>query len=157
MIRSIRRRSVLLGMVAGAVLGGPAAVAQASDDTLRGTLNHYAPIIVKDERAVKHGVSVYPQGHPWVLTRALKHEVFDLHALQFKLSQETASTAAGATAKTEIVTGLGLIAKAYKAFRLDILLVHGQAVSPTAVGAAVRTRNRGHRKLVAGLKLLSTT
>ena len=60
-------------------------------------------------------------------------------------------------AKKLIVRGLGLIAKAYKAFRHDILLVHGGAVSPTAVGAAVLTRNRGHRKLVAGLKLLSTT
>jgi hypothetical protein len=143
-------------MATCAVLGGPVGVAQASDNTLRATLNTYAPIIVKDERAVKHGLSVYPQGHPWVLTRALKHEVFDLHTLQFKLLQETPSTVAGATAKAEIVTGLGLIAKAYKAFRHDILVVHGGAVSPTAVAAAVRTRNNGHGKLVAGLKLLST-
>src|SRR5205807_9065876 len=49
--RAIRRCWLLSGVALCAVLGGPIAVAQASDNTLRATLNSFAPKIVKDENA----------------------------------------------------------------------------------------------------------
>jgi hypothetical protein len=135
--------------------GGPVALAQADDNALRGTLNSYAPKIVKDEKAVKAGLIGYPQGRVRPLVRALKHEVRDLHTLKSKLANESASTANGAQAKTDIVKGLGLIAKAYSALRLDVLTAQGGPVPQSAVKAAVRTDRRGRTKLLAGLKLLA--
>jgi len=153
--RAIRRCSVLLGVALGAVLVGPVAVAQASDNTLRLTLNSYSTKIPHDENAVSNGILVqYPRGHWKVLTRALKHEVRDLRTLKGKLERERASTARGAKAKKEIVRGLGLIASAYAALRGDVLAVHGGAVPASQVNAAIATDKKGRKKLKAGLKLL---
>ena len=73
MPRSVCRRWILSGVVVCAALAGPIAVAQASDNDLRATLNTYAPKIVKDENAVKKGFTQYPKGKPKPLERALKH------------------------------------------------------------------------------------
>jgi hypothetical protein len=147
---------VVLGIATCAVLGGgPVALAHADDNALRATLNSYAPKIVKDEKAVKAGLIGYPQGRVRPLTRALRHEVRDLHTLRFKLSTESPSTTNGGQAKSDIVKGLGLIAKAYSALRLDVLTAQGGPVPLSAVKAAVRTDRRGRTKLLAGLKLLA--
>ena len=60
MPRAVRRFSVLSGVALCAVLGGPIAVAQASDNTLRQTLNSFASKIVKDENAVRNGSQRLP-------------------------------------------------------------------------------------------------
>jgi hypothetical protein len=151
---AIRRYSVLSGLALCAVFAGPIAVAQASDDTMRGTLNSYAPKIVSDEHAVKKGLTEYPQGKVRALPRALKREVRDLRALRFTLMHESPSSAGGALAQVDIVQGLGLIAKAYGAFDRAVQAAHGGPVSGVAVNAAVRTDTKGRKKLKAGLKLL---
>lgn len=150
----LRRISVLSGMTLCAILGGQVAVAWASDNDLRGTLNTFAPKIVKDENAVKSGLHGYPQGRVRPLVRALNHEVADLHALRTQLRHESASSARGQKAKTDIVTGLGLIASAYDTLRKDVQAAHGGAVPPAKVNAAVRRDKRGRSKLLAGLHLL---
>jgi hypothetical protein len=137
-----------------AVFAGPIGVAQASDDTMRGTLNQFAPKIVRDERAVQNGLIGYPQGKVTPLLRALKHEVRDLHALRFTLEHESASSAGGALAQADIVKGLELIARAYGALRRDVVAANGGPVSTSAVNAAVKTDRKGRKKLLAGLKLL---
>jgi hypothetical protein len=132
------------------------AVAQASDNTLRLTINSYATKISNDEMAVKKGLLYqYPKGHWKVLTRALKHEVGDLHALAGKLKHESASSARGRKAKTDIVKGLSLIANAYSALRNAVLAVHGGTVPVSKVNAAVATDKKGRKKLLAGLHLLA--
>jgi hypothetical protein len=153
--RSIRRCSVLTGVALCAVLGGGVGVAQASDNTLRATLNAAAPKIVKDENAVKNGLIGYPQGKVRPLVRALNHEVADLHALQKKLAKEHASSARGRKAKTDIVKGLSLIASAYGALRKDVQAAHGGPVPKSKVNAAVATDQKGRSKLLAGLHLLA--
>jgi hypothetical protein len=138
-----------------AVLAGPvAAVAQASNNDIRATLNTYAPKIVKDEAAVVTGISDYPKGKPKPLERALRHEVSDLHSLKKTLGHESASSPKGRKAKKEIVKGLMLIASAYSALRADILAVHGGAVPASEVDAAVATDKTGRADLKAGLKLI---
>ncbi|MBV9684308.1 MAG: hypothetical protein JO046_21135 [Solirubrobacterales bacterium] len=151
---AIGRGWVLSGIALCAVLAGPVAIAQASDNTMRATLNHYAPKIVKDENAVRTGLIGYPQGKVKPLVRALNHEVGDLRALKRKLAQEQASSARGTKAKRLIIKGLGLIANAYGALRRDIQAAHGGAVPRSKVAAAVRTDKKGRAKLLAGLKLL---
>jgi hypothetical protein len=121
---------------------------------MRATLNHYAPRIVRDEHAVKSGLIAYPQGKVRPLVSALKREVGDLRGLKFRLAQESPSSAGGALARTKIVTGLGLIAKAYAALRRDVMAAHGGPVPTSKVNAAVRIDRRGRKKLLAGLKLL---
>jgi hypothetical protein len=122
---------------------------------MRGTLNHYAPKIVRDEHAVKNAINEYPQGKVRALPRALRHEVGALRAERFTLMQESPSSAGGALAKADLVTGFGLIARAYSAFRHVVLAADGGPVSASGVNAAARTERNGHRRLVAGLKLLS--
>ena len=155
MPRAVRRLSVLSGVALSAILGGPLAVAQASDNLLRTTLNSYAPKIVKDENAVKAGLNGYPQGKVKPLVRALNHEVSDLHKLKSKLVHESASSGRGSKAKTDIVKGLGLIATAYGSLRMDVQAAHGGPVPSAQVNAAVKTDKKGRSKLLAGLKLLS--
>jgi len=149
----VRRFSLLSGVALCAILG-PVAVAHASDDSLRTTLNNYGPKIVKDEKAVKKGLKGYPAGKVTPLTRALKHEVGDLHTLKSKLSHESASTPAGAKAKTDIIRGLGLIASAYGTLRKDVLAANGGPVPAAKVKAAVKTDEKGRKKFLAGLNLL---
>ncbi|MBV9605879.1 MAG: hypothetical protein JO027_12250 [Solirubrobacterales bacterium] len=155
MPREIRRCSLLTGLALCAVLVGGVGVAQASDNTLRLTLNSYSTKIVKDENAVSNGLLVqYPKGHWKVLTRALKHEVGDLQALTGKLKHQSASSSRGRKAKADIVKGLSLIAEAYGALRKDVLAVHGGAVPASTVNAAIATDKKGRKKLKTGLKLL---
>jgi hypothetical protein len=153
--RSVRR-FVLSGVAACAVLAGPVAVAQASNNDIRGTLDAYAPKIVHDENAVKKGISEYPKGKPRPLERALKQEVSTLHSLKTALRHESASSTKGRKAKKEIVAGLGLIASAYSSLRADILAVHGGAVPAAEVDAAVAQDKKGRTKLMAGLRLIKT-
>ena len=156
MPRAVRRFSVLSGVALCAILGGPIAVAQASDNTIRQTLNSFAPKIVKDENAVKKGLAGYPKGKVRPLVKALNHEVADLHALKSKLSHEHASSARGKKGKKDVVAGLGLIAKAYGALRTDVQAAHGGPVPSAQVNAAVNTDKKGRAKLLKGLHLLST-
>jgi hypothetical protein len=152
--RSLRRFSLLSGLALCAVLVGPIAVAQASDNTLRSTINSFAQKIVKDENAVKKGLAGYPHGKVKPLVHALNHEVGDLHALKRKLSHESGSSANGRKAKADIVKGLGLIATAYGALRKDVQAANGGPVPAAQVNAAVKTDKKGRKKYLAGLKLL---
>ena len=154
MPRGVRRFSLLSGVALCAGLGGAIAVAQASDNTLKQTLNSFAPKIVKDESAVTNGLEGYPKGKVMPLTRALQHEVGDLRTLKSRVSHESASTASGATAKKEIIQGLGLIASAYGTLRDDVLAASGGPVPAAQVTAAVNTDRKGRKKLLAGLNLL---
>ena len=155
MPKAIRRCSVLTGVALCAVLGGGVGVAQASDNTMRATLNAAAPKIVRDENAVGNGLKGYPQGKIRPLVRALNHEVADLRALQRKLSKEQASSARGKKAKTDIVKGLSLIASAYGALAKDIRIAQGGPVPKSQVDAAIATDRKGRSKLKAGLNLLA--
>ena len=150
-----RRRWVLSWVAVCALLAGPVAAAQASDNTIRKTLNAAAPKIVKDENAVRSGLIGYPKGKVRPLVRALNHEVSDLRALTGKLAHDSASSARGAKARRLIIKGLGLIANAYGALRRDIKAAHGGPVPRSQVAAAVATDKKGRAKLLAGLKLLS--
>lgn len=154
MPRSVCRRLVLLGVAVCAVLGGPVAVAQASDTTIINTLIAYGPKIKHDEHAIKVGLQEYPKGKVRPLVRALTHEVGDLHVLANQLAHERPSSAKGRKAKKDLVNGYRLVATAYTELRNAVRAAHGGAVSPSAVNAAIATRNKGHAKVLAGFKLL---
>ena len=167
MPRVVRRFALLSGVALCAILGGPIALAQASDNTIKGTLNHYGPIICAretasgrctkgEEAAVTRGLEGYP-GTEKRLVRALGREVATLQTLKRKLISESASSAAGSHGKKDIVKGLGLIASAYSTLRKDVLAAHGGPVPAAQVNAAVNTDKKGRAKFLAGLNLLKKT
>jgi hypothetical protein len=153
--RAVRRFSLLSGVALCAILAGPIAASQATDNSLRATLNRFAQKIANDEAAVRSGLQGYPQGRVRPLTRALKHEVGDLHALKSQLSHQSASSSAGARGKKDIISGLTLIASAYATLRVDVLAAHGGPVPAAQVNAAVNTDKTGRTKFLAGLHLLA--
>ncbi len=164
MPRSVRRFSLLSGVALCAILGGPIAFAQASDNSIRSTLNYYAPIICAhttasgictkgEEAAVTRGLEGYPGSHKR-LVRALGREVATLRTMKRKLISESASSAAGSKGKKDIVKGLTLIANAYAALRHDVQVANGGPVPASNVNAAVSTDKKGRKNLGAGLKLL---
>ncbi len=154
MPRAIRRCSVLTGLALCAVLAGGVGAAQANDNTLRGTLNHYTPKIVKDEKAVHNGLLGYPKGKIKPLIRALNREVADLHKLVSRLNHERASSAKGRTAKKDLVQGLTLIAKYYATLRTDVKAANGRPVSKAKVNAALAIDHKGRKKFLKGFNLL---
>jgi hypothetical protein len=152
--RSVRRYAFSSGVALIALLAGPIAGAQASDSTIVGTVNHWLPAIVRDENAVKAGLTAYTHHKVKPLVKALNHEVGDLHTLQHTVSGETASSANGRQAKAKIVKGLGLIAKAYGTLAKDVKASHGNGVPPALLRSAVNTDQKGRRAFQAGIKLL---
>lgn len=153
MSRTVRRYSFLTGLAICIGLAGPIAAAQASDNTIRGTISDWGPTIKKDETAVEKGLNGYPKVKP--LVKALNHEVSDLHRLQKKLRGERASTSKGRKGKNDVTKGLSLIASSYAALSKDVKQANGAPLPVAEVNAAVSTDKKGRAKLKKGLKLLS--
>jgi hypothetical protein len=150
--RGVRRLTLLSGVALCAVLGGPIAVAQASDNTIKQTLNHYGPIIKREEAAVKSGIDGYP-GSSARLVRALGHEVATLHAMKRKLTSESASTAQGTTGRSDIIKGVTLVIKAYSALRHDVKVANGGPVPASKVNPIVKTATKGNKDVTAGVHI----
>ena len=164
MPRSVRRVSLVSGVALCAILVGPIAGAQASDNAIKSTLNHYGPIICAqqnasgvcikgEEAAVTNGLKGYPASHKR-LVRALGHELGTLRALKRALVGESASSARGAKGRSDIIKGVTLIIEAYAALRVDVQVANGGPVPASKVNPIVSTDNRGRAKLRAGLRLL---
>lgn len=154
MSSSIRRYLLSSGVALCALLAGPIAGAQASDSTIVNTLNQWGPRIVNDESAVAKGLTAYKHHKVKPLVKALRHEVQDLHKLRHVLLGESASSAKGRKAKTDIIKGLGLIAEAYGALAKDAKASHGHGVPAAQLHAAVSTDKKGRADLQRGIKLL---
>jgi hypothetical protein len=153
--RSLRRSSALSGVAFCAVLAGPIGSAHASNATIRATVNSYNAKILRDEAGVLKGQAAYKKHNVKPLIRALNREVTDLHALRAKLTAESASSPSGRKGKSDVTTGLGLIASAYTALARDLKSSRAKVpVSAAKVNAAVATDQKGRAKLKAGLKLL---
>jgi hypothetical protein len=158
MNRRLRRSPVLSAIAVCAILAGPVAAVQASDSSVRATIDAYNGRIAKDEARIVTTAAIYNKTHrPMPLVTALNHEVGDLRALQGKLAHESATTTRGRNGKNDVVKGLGLIATGYTALAKDVRAAGAQRpVSAAQVSAARSADRKGHNLVVAGLKLLST-
>ena len=79
----------------------------------------------------------------------------DIRGLNRTLKGESASSAKGRTAKTDITKGLRLIGNAYAALATDIQKAHAGTPVPTSVIAAtVNSDKKGRADVIKGLKLL---
>ncbi len=156
MFRFTPSRSLLAAAALCAALAGPIANAQASNAGIRTTFKNYNPKLNRDEARVLDGLATYEQRHDAApIIRALRHEVADIRKVKGRLEHESASSAKGAKAKSEITRGLGLIATAYGALATDVQRASaGHPVPHSMLVALQKTDRKGRAQLVAGLKLL---
>ena len=99
MHRSVHRRWLLSAIVVGAMLAGPVAGAQASDSTVRATIDAYNTRVAKDEARIVDTAATYDKTrNATPLVNALHREVRDLRALKAQLGRESGSTLADARA-----------------------------------------------------------
>jgi hypothetical protein len=157
MNRLVRRGPLLSAIAAGAVLAGPVAGAQASDSSIRSTIDAYNARIARDEARIVSTANTYDHTRqPAPLVNALNHEVSDLHALRAKLARDSGSTPRGRRGRADVVKGLGFIAAGYTALARDVKAAGANKPVPSSqVNAARAADRRGHNLVVAGLKLLS--
>jgi len=156
MHRFVRRGPLLSAIATGAILAGPVAGAQASDSTIRSTIDAYNARIAKDEARILKAAATYDktrQSTP--LITALDHEVGDLRALKSRLARESGSSARGRKGKQDVVRGLGLIATGYSALAKDVHAASAsKPITNGELNAARSADRKGHDLVVAGLKLL---
>lgn len=153
MFRSIRSSSGLAAATACVALAGPIAAAQASDATIRGTINSTVPKIVKSQAKVLDGLATYDKTRSAkTLITAIKTQNGVLKALKGKLSRESASSANGAKGKADIVNGLGLIVRSNTALAKH--LQSGKPLSHAEANTAITQDKKGNDDLNAGGKLL---
>jgi hypothetical protein len=147
--------SLLSALLACGAIIGPVATAQASDATIRATLKSAHPTMQKDQVKVQDGIAIYEKRHSsTALIKALNRQATDLHALQGKLSGQSASSTKGAKGKADIVKGLGLVAKSDTGLAKALRAAHGKPVPRSQLTTAVATAKKGNRDLAAGMKLL---
>ena len=166
MPRGVRRFSLLSGVALCAILGGPIAVAQASDNTIKNTLNRFAPIICAretasglctkgEEAAVTSGLKGYP-GSEKRLARALGREVATLQTL--KRSHQRIGFL-GCRLRGEEGHRQGAQpdrVRVQHAAQARARCARGP-VPAAQVNAAVKTDKQGRKKFLAGLNLLKKT
>lgn len=156
MHRTVRRGSLLSAVAACAILAGPVGGAQASDSTIRATIDAYNARIAKDEARVLKSADTYDKTHDATpLVNALHHEVRDLRGLKAKLGHESGSSIRGRRGRQDVVKGLGLIATGYTALARDVHAASAsRPVTSSQLATARSADRRGHDLVVKGLKLL---
>jgi hypothetical protein len=145
----------LIAVVVSCVLAGPiVATASASDTTIIKTVNHWSPIIGKDENkiaAAEHAFKLNRKAPPVI--KSLKNEVGDLTHFAKQLKAQSASTSTGAKGRDDIAKGTLIIAGAYSQFAAE-LKRHPQGLSKQQIRANQKIARKGHKKIVAGVTLL---
>jgi hypothetical protein len=148
------RKAAIAAATLATALAGPAG-ARASDDTIRAVISSNDALIAKDEARVLRAEARYVRTHdPKPVRRAIKRELKDLRTIRGKLRREDASTSDGARGKRLVVSGLGLVMRAYR--HLDAVFA---SADPSAqqgkTRRALREARRGQKAVRRGLKLLS--
>jgi hypothetical protein len=158
-VSRLARRCLAIPVLAScAVLAGPIASAQASDNTIRATIVSWIGKIKRDEAGVFRGLATFETNNQnkGPVIKAMTHEETDLHKLRTKLDRESASTVRGRRGKADVTAGLGLIATSYG----DLAHIY-QAMSaanpapPAQLLATMTLVKKGRAEFDAGIKLLS--
>jgi hypothetical protein len=148
----------MLAVVTCFVLAGPiVSTAAASDNSIIGVVNHWSPIVQRDETAIAKAEKAYKnnrQAGPVVAD--LTHEVGDLHLFVSQLKAQSASTSTGGNGRNDIAAGATLVAKSYASFARELKQAGSKGLSPAQITANSKIALAGHKKIVAGIKLLQS-
>ncbi len=146
----------MLAAVACFALAGPiVATATASDSSIIGVVNHWSPIVLKDEKSIAGAERAYKhtrQTGPVVA--GLTHEVSDLRAFASALKAQSASSRRGGTGRDDIAAGATLIASSYSQFASELKHAGSKGLSQAQINANKKIEQAGHKKIVAGVTLL---
>jgi hypothetical protein len=146
----------MLTLVACFAIAGPiATTASASDSSIIGTVNRWSPIVQKDEQKIEHAEHAFKNSRKAApVVAALTHEVSDLHSFVSQLKAQSASSRNGGKGRDDIASGSTLIASSYSKFASELDKAGSKGLSPTQINANAKVALAGHKKIVAGVKLL---
>jgi hypothetical protein len=146
----------MLAVVACFAFAGPiVATASASDSSIIGVVNHWSPIVLKDEQAIAKEEKAYSHNRQAApLVAGLNHEVSDLHAFASQLKAQSASSEIGGKGRDDIAGGTTLIARSYAKFASELKRAGSKGLSQAQISANKKIEQAGHKQIVAGIKLL---
>jgi hypothetical protein len=151
-----RRLTPMLAVVACFALAGPiVATASASDNSIIGVVNHYSPIVQRDEHQIAKTEQAFKKNrHAAPVVTALTHEVSDLHSFVSQLKAQSASSQNGGQGRDDVAAGSTLIAKSYSKFASELRKAGSTGLSKAQINANRKLALAGHKKIVAGITLL---
>ena len=146
----------MLAAVACFVLAGPiVATASASDSSIIRVVNRWSPVVQKDEMKIESAEKAYKQNRRAAPVVAdLTHEVSDLHSFVSELKGQSASSSTGGKGRDDIAAGSTLIAHSYSRFASELKQAGSKGLSQSQIDANAKVALSGHKKIVAGIKLL---
>jgi hypothetical protein len=146
----------LLAVVASCVLAGPiVATASASNTSIIKVVNHWSPIVGKDENKILASEAAYKRDRKAApVVKSLKHEVTDLNQFASALTAQRATTRAAAKGRDDIAAGSLKIAGAYTTFASELKQAGPNGLTKKQIKANAKTAHAGHKQIVAGIKLL---
>jgi hypothetical protein len=146
----------MLALVACFALAGPiVATASASDGSIIGVVNKWSPIVQKDEQKIENAEKSFKANRRAApVVAALTHEVSDLRSFVSQLKAQSASTNTGGQGRNDIASGSTLIASSYAKFASELKKAGSKGLSQTQITANAKIAEAGHKKIVAGVKLL---
>jgi hypothetical protein len=146
----------MLAVITCFALTGPIiATASASDGSIIGVVNHWSPIVQKDEQKIanaEHAFKKNRQATPVV--SALNREASDLRSFVSQLKAQSASSSTGGQGRDDIASGSTLIAGSYSKFAAELKKAGSKGLSQAQITANAKVAEAGHMKIVAGVKLL---
>jgi hypothetical protein len=156
MSHRLGRFSLLVPIVACAAVIGPVSVAQASDASLRSTVEAGIPKITRSQAKILDGEAAFEQTHSAAaLVKAVKAQDKTLKTLDTKVKGQSPSTPVGTKAKSDIVKGLRLIVASNTSLVSDYKLAQqGHPVTRAQLNVMVNEANTGNVDMLTGIKLL---
>jgi hypothetical protein len=151
-----RRMAPMLAVVGCFAVAGPiVATASASDNSIIGVVNHWSPVVQRDEHQIartEQAFKKHRQAAPVVA--ALNNEVSDLHAFVSQLKAQSASSRNGGKGRDDVAAGSTLIASSYSKFASELKKAGSTGLSQAQINANRKIALAGHKKIVAGITLL---
>jgi hypothetical protein len=152
----VRLLAPMLAVAACVVLAGPiVGTASASDSSIIGVVNHWSPIVQRDELKIAKAEKTYKRNRQAApVVTDLTAEVGDLRSFVSQLKAQSASSTRGGQGRDDIASGATLIANSYAKFATELKHAGSTGLSKSQIRANAELAQAGHTKIVAGVKLL---
>ena len=152
----LRLVAPIVAVVAGCAFTGPiVSTASASDGSIIGVVNHWSPVVQKDEQKIEHAEQAFKKNRKAApVVAALTSEVSDLRSFVSQLKAQSASSSRGGQGRDDIAAGSTLIASSYSKFASELKKAGSTGLSQAQINANAKIAEAGHKKIVAGVNLL---
>lgn len=149
-------RLAIAVLATAAMIGGPIAAASASNLTIELALVHAAPRLRHSQARLRTALLHYRLSHRSApVVRAIRAQDKALYSLRRTVSRASASSSTGATARRDIVKGLGLVLKSNREVSRDLRRQGPYGLSPRQTRRAQRLATSGDKLYRRGVLLLA--